>query len=482
MKNEHRHFTALRQSLRTRAFRSGSYSFFVSAVVIAIAAVLLLLIGRLPKRLTRYDMTAQKLLELSPETRETVSALTQEVDIYLLATAGSEDTLLTALLERYEGLSDQIRVSAVDPVANPGFHKQYTDELRYNNSVLVISGSRSRFIDYYDIYEYDYSDYYSGYDESDISLSFNGEGAVTSAIAYVSGTELQKLYCLTGHGEAALGSTFRRAAELQNYEITDISLLTESAVPADCACLLINAPTADLSTPDVEKLEAYLAADGRLLLFAGYNETGTPQPQLAALLTRCGGSLADGLVMEENQKHYYQYGYMLLPEYGGHEIVAPLKESGFYVLTPNAAALDIADPLPEGVSAEVLLSTDENAYLAADPTDLLKKDGDRQGVFTLAAAFTVGDGRAVWVGSSYVTDESVNSFVSGGNLDLFLNALNWGSGREGGVSIHPKSLSEETFTLSDAELRIYELVLVILIPLLAAAAGVIVTVRRRRRQ
>lgn len=80
-------------------------------------------------------------------------------------------------------------------------------------------GDSSKYIPYSDIYvqEADYTTY-------SYKTSFDGEGAITSAINYVTSDTHPKIYTLEGHGEADLPSTFSSQIERENYETDAISL------------------------------------------------------------------------------------------------------------------------------------------------------------------------------------------------------------------------------------------------------------------
>ena len=58
------------------------------------------------------------------------------------------------------------------------------------------------------------------------NTSFDGEGAITSAIDYVVNAEQPKIYLLEGHGESELPSTFRQQLERDNMLLESLSLLT----------------------------------------------------------------------------------------------------------------------------------------------------------------------------------------------------------------------------------------------------------------
>ena len=72
-----------------------------------------------------------------------------------------------------------------NPDVYPTFAEQYTDEDVPNNSLVVECGDRYRYISYDDIYLAESSVYSYSY-----STSFDGEGAITSAIDYVTTEDL----------------------------------------------------------------------------------------------------------------------------------------------------------------------------------------------------------------------------------------------------------------------------------------------------
>ena len=106
-----------------------------------------------------------------------------------------------------------------------------------NNSLIVESSERSRYISYNDIYVQEADVYSYTY-----TTSFDGEGAITSAIDYVVTEDLPQLYVLEGHGEEELPSTFKDQVEKENIEVTTFSLLTVEAVPEDADCVMIYPP------------------------------------------------------------------------------------------------------------------------------------------------------------------------------------------------------------------------------------------------
>ena len=217
------------QSERNRiAFKGGSYSLAITAIVLAILVVVNILVTALPASVTRYDISASKLYSITSNTKTVVNALEGDVTIYWIVQSGEEDDVIETLLDKYDSLSDHISVVKRNPDVYPTFAEQYTSEAVQNNSLVVECGDRSRYIGYDDIYVQE-ADLYS----YTYNTSFDGEGAITSAIDYVTTEDLPQLYVVEGHGEQELPATFSDQIEKENIEINTLSLLTVDEIPEE---------------------------------------------------------------------------------------------------------------------------------------------------------------------------------------------------------------------------------------------------------
>ncbi|MGN0962059.1 MAG: Gldg family protein, partial [Clostridia bacterium] len=409
----------IRASYRNRiALQGGTYALAVTALVLVILIVVNVLVSALPASATQFDISSTRLYSITSNTKVVVNALEEDVTIYWIVQSGEEDDVIENLLEKYENLSDHIKVVKKNPDIYPTFAAQYTDGEVYNNSLVVESGDRSRYIGYDEIYTYEMNMTSYSYD-----TSFDGEGALTSAIDYVVSEEQPKLYVLEGHGEAELSESFRNQIEKENIETVSFSLLTEKEVPEDADCVLIYAPSGDISEEEKDLLTSYAENGGRLMVLAGPTEDGTLE-NLYAVLADYGVSVNEGIVVESDSTAYaFQAPYVLLPEISSHEITDPLLEETSYVLMPIAQGLTIgnSDAVTE------LLSSSDSSYSKADGYSLStydKESGDIDGPFALAVEVSCGnDGKIIWFASSEFLSDTYISYSSGANLDLGMNAL-----------------------------------------------------------
>ncbi len=474
-------------SFKTRAFRVGGYSVAATIIVLAIAIVINLFAGALPASITQIDTTANQLFTISEQTERIVSNLKNDVTIYWVVRSGYEDSTLESLLDRYESLGDRINVVKKDPDVYPTFAAQYTDDSITDNSLIVESGERYRYVDYYDIYVLDYTSYYY-YGTED--WSFYGESELTSAIDYVVSESLPKVYMLTGHGESSLSSTFSGAVEDENIETEALSLLTLEYVPEDADCVMIYAPQSDISEEEKTKLETYLANGGNMILITDPPMDGK-LANMDELMAYYGVSTAEGIVVEGSQNNYiWGTPYYLLPTINSHAITSPLIDGGYYVLLPVAQGLVVNDDLRDTLSITKLLTTSDDAFskiAGYGLTTYEKEAGDIDGPFALAVAITdtLDDGLSsniIWVSSAAIADDQTNSQVSGGNQDFFLNMLNYLCEPEGSsISIHAKNLSYEYLTMDSATSSALTFLMLGIIPVAYLSIGILIWYRRKHR-
>ena len=461
------------------AARGGTYTLALSALVLAIVIAVNVLFSVLPKSLTRYDISAGKLYSVTSSTKSVVNALTDDVTIYWIVQADEEDDIIENLLDKYVALSAHITVEKKNPDVYPTFAAQYTDASVPNNSLIVECGEKSRYIDYSDIYlaDVDYTTY-------SVAYSFDGEGAITSAIDYVTRDELPVVYMLTGHGEAEPPSAFTEQLEKENMTYTEFSLLNEDSIPDDASCVFIYAPERDISSAEADILAEYVRDGGKLMVMAGAVESGTLE-NLYSLAAHYGVEAVDGIVVEGDRAHYaFSAPYILLPDIESSDITQPLIDSRYYVIMPIAQGLTVGESTDAEVTA--LLTTSDSAFskLAGYSLDTYEKeDGDTDGAFALAVDISLTDGgEMIFFASSGMLDELYNAYSSGANLDLTMNTLSALAGESEAAAIRTKSLSYNYLTISDSSASVLKALMLGVFPLGFAAAGIAVISERKRRR
>ncbi len=466
-------------SLKTLSF--GAYSTGSIALAVAVVVVINIVLGEMPSSWTSVDMTSQKLYSLTDQTKEFVESINEDVTIYVIVAEDSQDTTLGQTLQRYDDLSEHIKVEYVDPNVNPRFYMQYTDSISMN-SLIVVSGKRNKVIDYSSIYEssFDYTTYTS------TTTGYDGEGQITSALDYVLSDSMPKVYMTEGHGEYTLSSSFTNALKKENVDYETVNLMDYDTVPRDAACLIINAPGSDFSSDDTDKVIEYLNAGGNVVFVTGLTEGETPN--LDAITDYMGLSIAEGLVVEQDAANYYRNPYYLLPTQSYSTYTAGLYNQ-YYIFAPYVQGIVIKNEEAEGITYNSFLSTSDKAFSKVGDINVQnfdKAEGDIDGPFGVGVSAVKEldeetSATLIVYGCDQLFTDEANSMVSGANRVLFTNTVSSFVDHEVSVSIPAKSYEISYLTIPQSKAVLVGMMTIIVIPVGCLAAGFVIWFRRRKR-
>lgn len=370
---------------RRRQTRHGSYSLTLSAVVIAAAVAVNLVVSELPSKYTKIDLSSRQLSVLTPQTEELLGTLSKDITIYHIAQSENEDENIARLLQRYGDGSSHITVVEKDPVRYPQFASQYTDETLQENSLIIVCGDQSRVIPYEDLYESEFNYQYYTYE----TTGFDAEGQITSALSALNSDDLPKLYTLTGHGELSLESSLTDAIAKENITTEELNLISADSVPEDADALLIASPGQDLSAAEAQKILNYLKRGGHAVIVSDYTEQ--EMPNLESVFAQYGMARADGVVIENNNNYFVQLPYYLLPRINTSDVSADLADGGGYVLMAAAQGLQKTEDLRDSLTVTGVLSTSDASYSKTDVQNMTtyqKEEGDVDGPFDVGMIAT----------------------------------------------------------------------------------------------
>ena len=468
-----------------RVFRSGLYSTAILAVAVVLAVLVNLLVRALPSKYTEFDLSAGKLYTLGDSSVQLAQSLEQDVTIYYLCETGSEDTIISKLLDRYASQSSHITWEQKDPTLYPTFASQYGAENSSSGSLIFVSGGSSLVLDAADLYEYDYSNYYytGSYD-----VTFAGESQISSAIYRLTSGEQSHVYYTTNHSEQSLTSSLTKALTAQNIEVSALDLLS-SEIPEDCDLLIINAPATDFAAEDgvvdeMAQLRTYLEKGGKLLLTT---DPSYETPNLDALMAEFGLSRQPGVVVEGDADHaLYNSPYALLPDYASTTNSTALDgvDTSNHVIMILAQGITITEQ--DDVTAEALLNATDEAYLKSidslNAGTYTKENGDTEGPFALAvwARDDNTDAEVIWIADGNMDNEQLYQSVPG-NLTFLQGCAASLTGQSDGLLIDTKIMEADPITVSASAGRVLALVFVLILPAAILIAGAAVVLLRRRK-
>lgn len=496
-----------------KAFRKGTYSAVLSVIVIAVVVVLNLIVSQIPSKYTQFDISTGKLYTIGDETKKTLKNLQEDITIYYVVQSGSEDNNVEKLLEQYEENSSRITVEKIDPVANPAFTQQYAEDGLTENSMIVVGSSRNKTIDYSSLYETEID--YTTYQQS--VTGFDGEGQITSAIAYVISEDMPILYYVEGHGEISIPTSLSEQIEKANLELQSLNLVTADAVPGDAAALLLNSPESDYSEEEAEKVITYLQNGGKALILTDY--VGKDLENYDSILEEYGIEITDGIVVETDTNHYVQQPYYIVPTIGSTDVTDGMTLGSANILLSGCQGLKVAEDVRDTLEIETVLSPTEDAYVKTSPDKMTtydKEAGDTDGPFivgvTIAEGVTIDttgaegesdsteedtemdsasseDGseqkqtQIACFSSSAILDEQMNTMVSGGNYTLYMNCLAWmvDTGDNELVTIASKSLSADYLMVSRGKGVLFWFLIGMVLPVVCLITGGVICYRRKKR-
>ncbi len=475
---------------KSKLTRNGAYSVIVTAVIIVMLVVINLIVNKLPATYTELDFSNNGFFTLGDKSKEILETVDEDITIYYLVEDGMENVYIQGIISQYDGLSEYVNVEKIDPIAYPTFASQYSDVSLSQNSVIVVSGEKSKVIEYSQMYEVSYNTNQSTGETTTSIDAFDGEGQITSAIDYVTSDNIPMVYELTGHGEFALDELgIADMVTKANMDLSSLSLLQTGKVPDDCAALIINAPISDISSEEAGLVLDYVENGGKVIVLSLYNGESNPDikssmPNLTSVLNAFGIETINGLVIENSDSNYYSNQMYLLPNVESTDIAGDIYTNGRYILMPYARGIATLDNADSGLNILPLLTTSDSAFSKVDVSSgsYIQVDKDIVGPFDVAVAVTnsANSSKLVYFSSAIMLDPGIDAYVSGANTEMFMNALSLSVGKETSISIEAKDLEADPLIVNNLNANIIKAVTQYMLPLILMVIGGIVWYVRRK--
>ncbi len=426
--------------------RIGTYTFTISLILLAVLVTVNLLVAAIPKSLTVFDTSANKLYTISESSEDYVGAVNEDVTFNWICPNGVEDPMLKIFLEKYTGLNSHMKLNILDPIKDPTVLNKYisnTDTQPTEYSLVIESAKRFEIVDYnslfyyfnqylsdnygltdpvpYEFYAY-YNQYYAQaeYYGYTTETYFYGDDTITKAVEYVTLEKIPHVYIVEGHGEAAFSDSLLQLISNNNIEYETLNTITSSSVPDDASCIVIYAPRTDISSTEAQMIGSYLEAGGNMLLITSDDNTG--MQNILSLVEPYGVSAVPGMVYDENTSYYKTTQYNLVPDVNtSHNVTSPAASS-YTMIMPEAHGIKIAENTGSATVSE-LFTTSESAYSMVGD---MKSDAGSLALGVAIENETEGGAtRIVWYSSSDAFTDETAASVSYGNYYYFFYTLFW---------------------------------------------------------
>lgn len=452
--------------------RQAKYGSTAIITILALLGILILVNYIADRESVRWDLTENKKYTLSDQTEKVLDKIDQEVKI--VAFFSQQDPsreVVEERLEQYAGMNKNIKLEFIDPDIKPSVAKEY-GVARYETTIFEMGDKREEVVG-------------------------TAESEFTSALLKLTSDEPKKIYFLTGHGERSIElfeetsySVVKQSLEKENYEVAELSLVGGAKVPDDAAVLVIAGPTTSLLAEEVTAIEAYLNNNGRMLfLYDPKIDTGVVTG-LEEPLKNWGVDIKDGFVVDPTSYFMTDPGTPVIETWEIHQITQDLPFV-FFSRVGNVAPLE---GKIENVQVDILANTSSDSWreTTTDSDRVLFDEGqDEEGPLSIAVAIQETTSQATDEGEEQEeltrivvvadSDFAINIYTESlGNLDFFLNAINWLAEDEDLISIRPKESTTKTLELTGSQIEFIFYTTVVIMPLVVVVIGVTVFVYRRR--
>ena len=448
----------------------------------------------------RWDWTRSSYYKLSSKTQQVLAGLKEPVDIVVCIPGGSARDFIEKALQDTRNLlkefqyigKEKVRIEYVDPQRDLNRARELVEKYRLDSPDQIIfgCGTRHKLVKLDDTVDIEPANYMA----PPRIRAFNGEGVFLSAIQSVTEEKQSKVYFLTGHGERDPDSADEREgfSVLAGYIKRD-NLLVEKwnwaakqSWPADMGTLVVAGPQKRLSGAELAAVAEYLKNGGRVMMLLDYKV----QSGLEQFVEQYGVQVDDNLVM--------------MPLLGMINVTAMGEEYARHPITEKMAGLNTSFPYSRSVRrktdaspsatehpvVEELVKTPDAYWGEKDyAARQIKFDAqaDLRGPVSLAVAaesrkpggVELEGMRLVVVGcSGFVDNNSLSQ--NEGNVDFFMNSLNWLLKREQQIAVSPKTPQEFRLDMSPSQAKMVYTLVIGGMPLAVAALGLIVWLRRRK--
>lgn len=452
--------------------RKGAFSAGVVALAVAVTVVFNLLIAQIPASKAQIDLTDTKIYNVTDTSVNYLNAMTEDVQIHVLAKQEQIDSRIVRFLEKYTSLSDRLSLEYIDPAVYPSVLSKYGAE---PNTVVVTceATGRQEIIRIDEMIGFDQMAYYMN--QEMVETTFDAEGRITSAIDGVLTDARHTAYTTSGHDEADLSETVSESLDKIHMALKSVNLLTNGGIPEDCDLLILNAPARDFADDELKNLQDYLASGGQVIYCMSSELNGLPN--LNALCADYGLTLVPGLIAD-TQRYYQNKPFLFFPIPDSSVDAAAGLDEEATILFYASHGMTVSDPKRDTITVQPFLSTSESGVAVKDDNSQVP------GTYVVGAVATedVDDGmtaRLTVFGADSLTNSTITSgFPNVDNNRLFLGCVTAGFQDVSPISVDPVSLAEETNTVTTG--GIWGLLFIFVIPIALLIFGFVRWTRRRK--
>lgn len=457
-----------KKELNQRSFSFGTYSIFITVVVVCIVGVLNFLGHNYPKK---ADLTKNKIHTMSDQTDKVMRSLKGDLTATFYGTIQSREKN-RPIFDNYKKASNKFKFELVDP--SKEVTRAKTAGIKKMDTLMLAYEGKSAKVE-------------------DIT-----EEKITNEIIKLTSGNKSTVCTIIGHGEVSFTDTSangfaaaKKGLEDQSYAVKEVTLPQEQKVPADCTALVMMGANKALFANEIKMIGDYLNEGGRLVVGIDAAITqGDQTKELKALLQAWGVDVKSGLIIDPVSKALNMDASVpIIVTYNKEEAI--VKDFAQQCFMPFARPIDVVNPAPVGLKTAWIGKTTPKSWDEMDMNSIAKGTVQYNAGVDLQGPLPIGvsvsgkkdakatrETRIVVYGSGQFANNQYSRF--GGNIDLFLNSVSWALEDESMISIRAKEDEAGKIELTQNQGVLIFWIAVILAPLFIAILGIVIWVRRKK--
>ncbi|MGA3267599.1 MAG: GldG family protein [Verrucomicrobiota bacterium] len=454
----------------------------------------------------RFYLSSQTRVALSPRTLSVLHSLTNHIAVTLYYSPDDDAFYpfysdVTALLDEYSAANPFISVKTVDYVRDSAeaqrIKQQYhldaaTDKTRIifdAGNGIYKAASGDALIQYTLEAQPLKSPTQRQLEFEKKPVAFHGEEMFTSILLALQRTNPFTAYFLQGDGEPSLAENgdygylkFGLALREDYVAVTNLELLGDQPVPANCDLLIIAGPTDPLPPVKLEKIEQYLGQGGRLLALFDIHSFRQPTG-LEPILQRWGVNVAYDYVRDPETVSGQD---VIVRKFSQHSVVSALAQHALQMDLPRPIfAVVWQNPPPNAPQVSELAFSSAASTLAGHPAEPPRSYPLIAAIEQKPAAGVASPGgntRIIVAGDSiFLNNHYIEGGEAGVNRDFLNSAVNWLLDRPTLLQgIGPRPVTEFRLLMTQPQrVEVRWLLLAALPSLVLLLGGVVWLVRRK---
>ena len=338
-----------KKELSKRSLSFGVNSIFVTILIIGLVGVFNFLLAQYPHKM---DLTKNKIHTFSDQSTKVMKGLSDELKADFYGDLGSKEKF-RPVFENYKKLSNKFKFELIDPNKEPLKVKQ-AGVKKAETLILSYKGKTTKI--------------------EEIS-----EEKITNAIIKLTKEGRSTVCMLVGHGENSIANTaqdgiqgVKKGFEDQAYEVKELTLSQETAIPADCSVIAMVGVSKALFTSEIKMLSSYLDNGGRAVIAMEATVTQVDQTkELRELLKTWGIEAKTALVIDPISRQLgVDASVPIIAQFNfEHAITKDFKQQCYF---PFTRPIELTAPAPAGLKTYWLAKTTPKAWGETDMNSIAK--------------------------------------------------------------------------------------------------------------